>query len=151
MPGESREKSSPRPTFSFSVDIAGVGTDLVFQEVSGLDAETQVIEYRAANSGAFSVITMPGVQKTGNVTLKKGVFRNDATLFDWFQRIKQNSAKRSTITIKLLDESGAATMTWTLANAWPTKFVGIDLNADGNDVAVESLELGHEGLTTEKK
>jgi len=47
----------------------------------------------------------------------------------------------------LCDEAGKATMSWTLANAWPTKITGTDLKSDGNEVAVETLEVAHEGLT----
>jgi phage tail-like protein len=117
-----------------------------FQEVSGLDTETQIIEYRAGNSKQFSTIKMPGIKKTGNVTLKKGVFAKDNALYDWYKDIKMNLIKRAAVTISLLDESGAPTMVWTLANAWPTKITGTDLKADGNEVAVETLELAHEGL-----
>ncbi|MCX7195763.1 MAG: phage tail protein, partial [Proteobacteria bacterium] len=65
----------------------------------------------------------------------------------WFNEIKMNTIKRVPITISLLDEAGAPTMVWTLANAWPTKITGTDLKAEGNEVAVESIEIVHEGLT----
>jgi len=58
-----------------------------------------------------------------------------------------NTIKRETVVIQLLDESAKPTMTWTLTNAWPTKITGTDLKSDANEVAVESLELAHEGLT----
>ncbi len=58
-----------------------------------------------------------------------------------------NTIKRETVVIKLLDETGAPTMTWTLTNAWPTKITGTDLKSEANEVAVETLELAHEGLT----
>ena len=58
-----------------------------------------------------------------------------------------NTIKRETVVIKLLDESGSPTMTWTLTNAWPTKITGTDLKSEANEVAVETLELAHEGLT----
>jgi len=145
--GEKQDTNWPLPKFYFEVDITDVGTKLPFQEVSGLDTETQIIEYRAGNSPTFSTIKMPGIAKVGNVTLKKGIFAKDNKFFDWQKNIKMNTIKRATVTIKLLDESGAPTMTWTLANAWPTKITGTDLKADGNEVAVESIEIAHEGLT----
>jgi phage tail-like protein len=147
MTGDERESPWPLPKFHFTVDIDGVGTDLPFQEVSGLDVETQAIEYRAGNSKAFSTVKMPGITKAGNVTLKKGIFAKDNKFFDWHAKIKQNTVRRATVTIKLLDESGNPMMVWTLTNAWPTKITGADLNAEGNEVAVESLEIAHEGLT----
>lgn len=147
MAGETQDSNWPLPKFHFEVDITDVGTKLPFQEVSGLDIETQIIEYRAGNSPTFSTIKMPGIAKSGNVTLKKGIFAKDNKFFEWQQNIKMNTIKRSTVTIKLLDESGSPTMTWTLTNAWPTKITGTDLKSDGNEVAVESLELAHEGIT----
>ena len=147
MTGEKQDTNWPLPKFSFEVDITDVGTKLSFQEVSGLDTEMQVIEYRAANTPRFSPIKMPGVAKFGNVTLKKGLFAKDQKFFDWQKHIAMNTSKRSTVTITLLDESGSPAMSWTLQNAWPTKITGTDLKADGNEVAVETIELAHEGIT----
>ncbi len=144
MAGDANDKVWPLPKFYFSVSIDG--KVMPFQEVSGLDTETQIIEYRAGNSKQFSTIKMPGIRKTGNVTLKKGVFAKDNALYDWYKDIKMNLIKRAAVTISLLDESGAPTMVWTLVNAWPTKITGTDLKADGNEVAVETLELAYEGL-----
>lgn len=151
MPRETNDTNRPRPKFSFAVDIAGVGTSLHFQEVSGLDVETQPIEYRPGNSKTFSTIKMPGMHKAGNVTLKRGVFAKDNAFFEWLDGIKRNAVKRSTVTIKLLDENGKPTMTWTLVNARPAKITAADFNADGNDVAIDTLELTHEGLTIDNK
>jgi len=58
-----------------------------------------------------------------------------------------NTIKRLPVTISLLDETGKPTMVWTLANAWPTKITGTDLKAEGNEVAIETIEIVHEGLT----
>lgn len=149
MAGEKEGNIWPLPKFYFSVDIGDMGTDLPFQEVSGLETETQVIEYRAGNSKVFSTIKMPGIAKFGNVTLKKGVFVKDNKFFDWYGKIQMNTIKRESITIKLLDETGKPTMVWKLANAWPTKITGTGLKSDGNEVAVETLEIAHEGITIE--
>ena len=135
----------PLPKFHFQVEWDS--EQVSFQEVSGLDIEAQIIEYRHGDSPQFSTIKMPGIQKSGNVTMKKGVFKSDNKFWDWFNEIKMNTIKRKTVTIKLLDEAGAPTMTWTLANAWPTKVTGTDMKSDGNEVAVESIEIAHEGLT----
>ncbi len=149
MAGESQDNVWPLPKFYFSVDITDVGDDLPFQEVSGLDTEAQPIEYRAGNNKVWSTIKMPGLVKSSNVTLKKGVFAKDNKFWDWYEQIKLNTIKRQTVTIKLLDEEGNPTMVWTLANAWPTKITGTDLKGDGNEVAVETLELAHEGVKIE--
>ncbi|WP_340198813.1 phage tail protein [Ascidiimonas sp. W6] len=137
----------PLPKFYFKVSLGSQDNTVSFQEVSGLETETQAIEYRHGDSKQFSTIKMPGISKSGNVTLKKGIFVKDNNFWKWYDAIKMNIIKRETVTIQLLDEKGAATMTWTLANAWPTKISGTDLKSDANEVAVETLELAHEGLT----
>ncbi|UTW62267.1 phage tail protein [bacterium SCSIO 12741] len=144
--GSTENNVWPLPKFYFTVDI-GDQKNLSFQEVSGLDTETQIIEYRHSNSKTFSTIKMPGIAKTGNVTLKKGIFVKDNNFWKWYDQIKLNTIKRVTVTIKLLDEKGSPTMTWTLQNAWPTKITGTDMKSDGNEVAVETIEIAHEGLT----
>ncbi len=135
----------PMPKFHFQVKWDS--EVMSFQEVSGLDIESQPIEYRHGDSPEFSTIKMPGIKKTGNITMKKGVFKSDNKFWDWFNQIKMNTVKRIPITISLLDETGAPAMVWTLANAWPTKITGTDMKSDGNEVAVESIEIAHEGLT----
>ncbi len=147
MAGESQDSIWPLPKFYFMVTFGSINNSVAFQEVSGLDTETQSIEYRHQDSDVFSTIKMPGIAKTGNVTLKKGVFVKENAFWKWYEAIKMNTIKRETVVIKLLDESGAPTMTWTLSNAWPTKITGNDLKSDGNEVAVETLELAYEGLT----
>lgn len=139
----------PLPKFYFQVKWGD--QEMSFQEVSGLDIEAQPIEYRHGDSPDFSVIKMPGIKKTGNVTMKKGVFTADNKFWDWFSQIKMNIIKRQTVTITLLDEKKGATMVWTLANAFPTKITGTDLKSDGNEVAIETIEIAHEGLTIANK
>lgn len=137
----------PLPKFYFKVNLGSQDNTASFQEVSGLDTEAQIIEYRHGDSKTFSTIKMPGIVKVGNVTFKKGVFVKDNNFWKWYDAIKMNTIKRETVVIQLLDQTGAPTMTWTLLNAWPTKITGTDLKSDGNEVAVETLELAHEGLT----
>jgi len=121
---------------------------MLFQEVSGLETEPQTVEYTGpATASIFWVVKMPGVKKAGNVTMKKGVCKSDNKFWNWFNQIRMNTIKRVPVTISLLDESGSPTIVWTLANAWPTKITGTDMKADGNEVAVESIEIAHEGLT----
>lgn len=138
----------PLPQFRF--EVRWDSALLSFQEISGLDVEAQPIEYRHGNSPAFSPIKMPGIKKYGNVTMKKGVFASDNKSWDWFKQIKMNTIKRMPVTISLLDEQGRPTMVWTLINAWPTKVTGTDLKSEGHEVAIESIEIAHEGLTIAK-
>lgn len=136
----------PLPKFYFQVKFDG-SDEMHFQEISGLDMESQPIEYRAGSSKQFSPLKMPGLKKFSDVTMKKGVFKGDNKFFDWFKSINLNTIKRKQVTISLLDETGAPTMVWTLANAWPTKVTGTDLKASGNEVAIETIVVAHEGLT----
>ena len=138
----------PLPKFYFLVK--GMPGDPVFQAVTGPESEAQVIEYRAGNSPIFAPIKMPGLQKVGNVTMKKGVYKGDNKFFEWFKEIKMNTVKRKPITISLLDENGDPAMTWTLLNAWPSKITATDLKAEGNEVAIETIEIVHEGLEIAK-
>lgn len=147
MAGEAQDDIWPVPKFYFKVHLGSQDSSVSFQEVSGLDTETQPIEYRHGDSKQFSTIKMPGIAKFGNITMKKGIFVNDNNFWKWYDAIKMNTIKRETVVIQLLDESGSPTMTWTLANAWPTKISSTDLKSDGNEVAIETLVLAHEGLT----
>jgi phage tail-like protein len=136
----------PMPKFRFEVDLGSELKGVAFQEVSGMDKEVQVIEYRHSNSTLFSTIKMPGIAKYGNITMKRGVFVNDNNFWAWMDEITMNTVKRRTVLIKLLDENGKVTMQWQLNNAWPTKITGTDLKSDANEVAVDTLEIAHEQL-----
>src|SRR5579862_2329623 len=106
MPDDGSAESTiwPVPAFHFKVTI-GDKLSGAFQEVTGLNSEAQVIEYRHGNSQQYSTIKMPGLAKVGNVTLKRGVFASDSTFWDWYTSIKQNAIKRETVLIELLDET----------------------------------------------
>ncbi len=125
-----------------------------FTEVSGLDFETEVIEYREGSSKKYNKSKQPGLTKFSNVTLKRGTFEGD---FDFFKEWKKTfffqegndtgSQYRRPISIKLLNEAHEPIITWNLENAWPSKVQSTDLKADANEVAIETMELVHEGLT----
>ncbi|MRW89721.1 phage tail protein [Duganella sp. FT80W] len=147
MPDDGASQSTnvwPMPKFYFRVKWDS--NEMAFQEVSGLDIQSEEIKYRHGNSKDFSVIKMPGMKKFGNVTMKKGVFKGDNKFWDWLVQIKMNTIKRVPVTISLLDEEGNDTMVWELTNAWPTKISSTDLKSEGNEVAIETIEIVHEGL-----
>ena len=137
----------PLPKFHFQVEWGG--TKIGFQEVSGLTLETQVLEYRDGASPEYHKIKMPGLQQFGNVTLKRGVFKSDNEFYTWWNTVKLNTIERRDVTISLLDENHAPVVTWKIKNAWPSKVTSPDMKADGNEIAIESLELIHEGLTVQ--
>ncbi|MCR6650889.1 MAG: phage tail protein [Cellvibrionaceae bacterium] len=148
MAGEAQNNIWPLPKFYFSVTL-GDNDAVSFQEVDGLESETQPIEYRHGNSPVFYPIKMPGLGRVGNVTMRKGIFVNDSNFWDWYNEIKLNTIARRTVVISLLDEEGNPKTTWTLNNAWPTKITGTDLKSEGNEVAVESIEIAYETLVIE--
>ncbi len=135
----------PLPKFHFSVDWGG--TKIGFTEVSGLDVETELIEYREGSSPVYSKIKMPGMQKFSNITLKRGTFKSDNEFYVWWDSVKLNTIERRDVTIKLLNEEHEPVLTWKVRNAWPLKVQSTDLKADGSETAIESLEIVHEGLT----
>ncbi|RYU91644.1 phage tail protein [Mucilaginibacter terrigena] len=144
--GSAEGSTWPMPKFRFEVDLGASMQKIAFQEVSGMDVEHQIIEYRNSNSPLFSTEKMPGIVKYGNVTMKRGVFVNDNTFWNWRTQISMNTVARQTVVIKLLDENGSITMQWQLLNAWPTKITSTDLKSDGNEVAVDTIEIAHEQL-----
>lgn len=120
-------------------------------EVSGLEMEYDIIEYRAGDSPVFTKQKMPGLRKAGEVTLKKGIFKDDKAMWDWINKVKLNTIQRETVTINLLDESGSPVKTWEVVNAWPKKITVEGFKADGNTAAIEILVLAHEGVNIPKK
>ena len=147
MTDDQKERSRPRGKFNFVVDIDGVGTSLQFQDVSGLEMESQPVEYREGRNASFTTARSSGIVKSGSVTLKRGLAAKGDRFSEWHTLFKENTARRAAMTITLLDESGSPMVVWTLTNAFPRKISAADLNADGNEVAIESIELEHEGLT----
>lgn len=143
----SREDSIwPLPKFRFEVDLGNDMKKVSFQEVSGLDTENQTVDYGISKTKMISNVKMPGISNYGNVTMKRGVFVKDNSFWNWHKEIAMNTIKRRTVIIQLLDENGNVTMKWTLSNAWPTKITSTDLKSDGNEIAVETLEIAYEQL-----
>ncbi|MDX1910225.1 MAG: phage tail protein [Saprospiraceae bacterium] len=137
----------PVPKFHFSVDWGG--TRLGFTEVSGLDVQLEVIEYRAGDSPEYFKTKQPGMKKFSNITLKRGTFVGDNQFYDWLNTVQLNKIERRDVTITLLNENHEPIVVWKVKNAFPTKVQSTDLKADGNEVAIETMELVHEGLTIE--
>jgi phage tail-like protein len=134
----------PIPVFHFKV-VWG-GKNVGFSEASGLTQELQLIEYRDGNSPDYSTIKMPGLHKYNNITLKRGVMKGDNEFFKWLNTVKLNTIERRDLTISLLNEKHEAVMVWKAHNAFPVKVEGPGLKASGNEVAIESIEIAHEGL-----
>jgi phage tail-like protein len=141
------QRDNPYLNFNFLVDI-GLGEDLGFSEVELPSGEIAVIEYREGGDRVNSPRKLPGLAKYPNVTLKRGITgRTD--LFEWWKTVRDGQVMRRNVTITLLDEQRQPVLRWLLRNAWPVKIEAGSLNAVGNEVAIESLELAHEGLELE--
>lgn len=139
----------PIPKFHFQVDWGG--TKIGFTEVTGLDVSTEVIEYRDGASPEYHKIKMPGMQKFSNITMKRGTFKGDNEYFNWWNTVALNTIQRRDVTISLLNESHEPVVVWKIKNAWPVKVQSTDLKADGNEVAIESIEIAHEGLVIQNE
>jgi phage tail-like protein len=139
------------PLVKFHFQVEWGGTKIGFTEVSGLDVETEIVEYRDGSSPEYSKIKMPGMQKYSNLTLKRGTFKSDNEYFKWWNTVKLNTIERRDITISLLNEDHDPVITWKVKSAWPTKIQSTDLKADGNEVAIESMEIVHEGLVIQNE
>ncbi len=134
----------PLPVFHFTVQWGG--NRVGFTEVTGLNQENQAIEYRDGSFPEYSSIKMPGLRKFSNVTLKRGIVKGDNDLFRWLNTIQLNKVERRDLVISLLNENHEPVMVWKIHNAFPVKVEGPQLKAMGNEVAIESIEIAHEGL-----
>jgi phage tail-like protein len=142
----------PLSKFHYKVVWNGeVDQDLRFTEVSGLTKEIEPIEYNEGFSSEFSSIKMPGREKFSNVTLKRGTFKGNDSFYKWYDTVQLNEVERRDVDILLLDNEHNPVVQWTLKNAWCMKIEATDLKADGNEVAIESMEVVHEGLTVDFK
>jgi len=144
--GGEQDQFWPMPKFYFSVDIDDL-TDLPFQEVSGLEVEADNISYRHGNDPSFGTIQMPGIKKSGNLILKKGVFANETIFNSLISKIRLNTYKRMTVVIRLMDETTEPRMTWEINNAFPLKYNSTEMNSESSEAAIESLEFSHQGIS----
>jgi phage tail-like protein len=134
----------PLPKFHFQVQWGGERVG--FTEVTGLDIQVEAIEYREGSSPEYSKIKMPGMPKYSNIKLKRGSMSGDSDFYKWINTTSLNTVERRDIIISLLNETHSPVVSWKAKNAFAVKVQASDLKADGNEVAIETLELAHEGL-----
>ena len=137
----------PLPKFHFRVEWGG--SKIGFTEVTGLNIENEIIEYRDGSSPEYHKVKMPGLQKYGNITLKRGMFNGDNEFFQWLNTVSLSKVERRDVSIALLNENHEPVYIWRVKNAFPVKVVAPDLKSDANEVAVETIEIAHEGLIIE--
>ena len=138
------QRVDPYGNYNFLVEIDGI-TRAAFHEVSGFDSTIDVIEHREGGENT-TVRKLPGMTKHSNIVLKWGL-ADDADLYNWHRDAVNGKVQRRNGSIVLLDRQGQERMRWNFVNAWPAKWDGPDFNAEGNDIAIETLELAHEGVT----
>ena len=135
----------PIPRYHFQCDWGG--TKLSFTEVTGLVMEREKIEYRHSDSKDFNKIAMPGMVKNNNITLKRGKFEKDFDYNSWLEDVANDRVNgRRDVVIRLLNEKHEPVAAWSAVRCFPVKVTAPDLKSDANEVAVESLEIAHEGL-----
>lgn len=141
-------RTDPFKAFNFILSIDGMNGSAGFSDVSGLSTDAQVVEYREGTDKNLWTRKLTGLRNHAHITLKRGQTQN-LDLWAWRKNILDGTPDRRSGTITLLDEQQKAVMFWKFSNAWPVKYEGPTLNAKGNDVAVETLEIVHEGLDVE--
>lgn len=140
----------PLTTFSFHVELDGVDIG-AFKECSGVDSETEIIEYKeTTKDGKLIIRKLPGAMKWADITLKKSIDpRKD--LWDWRAEVEKGDidAARRNGSVVLYDSMHSEVARWNFFSGWPSKWKGADLNAGENSVAVEEVTITHEGLIRE--
>lgn len=145
MPTDKRD--DPFRGFNFRVEIDGIGTGS-FSEVSGLTADGDAIDYREGYDPINNVRKLPGLRKFTAIDFKRGYIQ-DNELWAWYARIASGQDDRRNGSVILCNEARKDVMRWNFENAWINKIEGPSLKAAGNEVAIESMQLVHEGLSFE--
>jgi phage tail-like protein len=143
----SGDRNDPYGQFNFLIQIDGV-TKAGFSEVSGLTTDSNVMEYREgdeSNHGVNTVRKLVGLVKYNNIVLKRG-WTKDASLWNWRKSVLDGKTQRQSGSIALLDEGRNKVLSWSFHDGWPAKWEGPALNAKTSEVAIETLEIVHEGL-----
>jgi phage tail-like protein len=139
------DRNDPYRNSRFLLEIDGI-TQAGFSEAAIPDTSQEPIEYREGNE-IPTVRKIPGLIKYGNLTLKWGI-TDSLELYEWRKLVEQGKMKdaRRNIAVILMDEEASPKSRWEFGQAWPTKYDAPDLNAKGNDIAIETLEIAHEGM-----
>jgi phage tail-like protein len=131
------------PNYRFYVTINDKAK-AVFTEISGLQVETVVQDYEEGGNNEF-IHRLPGRTKVGNVTLKYGLTKSNE-LFKWYADIVRGKITRYNLSVIMYDTEGNELVRWNFLNAFPVKWTGPQFSADGRAMAIETLELAHEGM-----
>lgn len=138
------KRNDPYGQFNFLIEIDGVVKG-GFSEASGLSTDTNMIEYREGAEQQGTTRKLPGLMKYNNIVLKRG-WTKDKSLWTWRKKVIDGKTQRNSGSIVLLDEARNEALRWNFREGWPSKWEGPALNAKTSEVAVETLEICHEGL-----
>lgn len=136
-------RDDPYVAFNYLIEIGGIRVG-GFNEVSGLDAEIEPVDYRNGDED-FVARKLPGLKKFPNIVLKRGII-GDLDAFTWFQRGALGSVDRREGAIIMRDEERNEVMRWKFVRGWACKYTGPSLKADSSAVAIETIEICHEGM-----
>lgn len=140
-------RNDPYRSFNFQLQIDGVPLG-GFSEASGLTAEGDAVDYREGADMQSNVRKLVGLRKYANIMLKRG-YTQDKSLWLWYMAIVNGTPDRRNVTIVLMNEAHQPVLRWHAENAWVNKIEGPSFKAAGNEIAMESVEIVHEGLTIE--
>lgn len=146
--GDQSQQDGAHAACRFYVQIGDGGEQIqaLFTEVSGLQVEMQTMEYQEGGTNTF-VHRLPGPLKVSNITLKHGLTRSNEFL-QWCLSLPPKLSRRN-VTVVMYDVAGSWVSRWHFRNAYPVKWVGPTFTSDGTAIAIESLEIAHQGLTVE--
>jgi len=140
------KRDDPFRAFNFRIEFDGISG--AFSEVSGLSSDGDSVDYREGTDIPLTVRKLIGLRKYGNITLKRGITQNQE-LWKWYENITNGIPDRRSGSIILMDEQREDVIRWGVENAWINKYEGASLKASGNEIAIETIELVHEGLSIE--
>jgi phage tail-like protein len=145
MPTDKR--IDPFRGFNFRVEFIGLSV-ASFSEVSGLNGDGDAVDYREGTDAINSVRKLQGMRKYANLMFKRG-YTQDDTLWRWYARIAGGADERYNGSVVLMNEAHQDVMRWNFENGWINKIEGPSLKATGNEIAIEGMEIVHEGLMLE--
>ena len=142
------DRIDPYAGYSFRVEIDGI-TRAGFRNCSGLDASQEAGTYREGTDRGLTMRKLPGLITYSDITLSRGI-SSDSELWQWRQTVMSGEVDRRNLSIVLMNDKGEDAIRWNVRNCWPTKWTGPTLDATSDEVAIEELELTHEGFEVDK-
>ena len=147
MADKQTDINSNYPISSFRYKATIGGDEINFSDISGLTLEYNTTEYKEATKDGVKTIQVAGQRNAPSLSLKRGLFEKSLELYDWFNSVHTDDFTKKDVVISLLNNTNAVVMTWTVANAFPTKFDGPSLDASSNEVSFEEIDIKGDSIT----